>query len=130
MVISWAITEVIRYTFYVTSLLGWEFSPLLWVRYSAFYVLYPTGASSEALLNLATLPVSVASGGSWFSITPLAHWDTYALVRGVLFVIWWPGESPAILSFFISFLGVSVLTGGGVLRRVVSDVYAHDQAAP
>jgi very-long-chain (3R)-3-hydroxyacyl-CoA dehydratase len=98
MVLSWALTEVIRYTFYAASLVGWEFGPLLWARYSTFFVLYPTGAGSEALVNLATLPISVASGGSWLSVLPFAHWDTYALLRGVLFVVWWPGE---LLSAFI-----------------------------
>jgi len=94
MVLSWALTEVIRYTFYAASLVGWEFAPLLWARYSTFFVLYPTGAGSEALVNLATLPISVASGGSWFSILPFAQWDAYALLRGVLFVAWWPGLYP------------------------------------
>jgi very-long-chain (3R)-3-hydroxyacyl-CoA dehydratase len=106
MVLSWALTEVIRYTFYAASLVGWEFGPLLWARYSTFFILYPTGASSEALVNLATLPISVASGGSWFSILPLAHWDIYTLLRGVLFVAWWPGEFAIVHSsshFFFSF---------------------------
>ncbi|KAI0295854.1 PTPLA-domain-containing protein [Multifurca ochricompacta] len=99
MVLSWALTEVIRYTFYATSLLGWEPAPLLWARYSTFYLLYPTGAGSEALVNLATLPISFASGSSsssntWFWILPFAQWNTYTLFRGALFVIWWPGLYP------------------------------------
>jgi very-long-chain (3R)-3-hydroxyacyl-CoA dehydratase len=142
MVLSWALTEVIRYTFYAASLVGWEFGPLLWARYSTFFVLYPTGAGSEALVNFATLPISVASGGSWLSVLPFAQWDTYALLRGVLFVVWWPGEllSRFIpVSLFFPFLGVSVpvffpmLTEEGVgvfLRRLVSDVCAYDQATP
>jgi very-long-chain (3R)-3-hydroxyacyl-CoA dehydratase len=136
MVLSWALTEVIRYTFYAASLVGWEFGPLLWARYSTFFVLYPTGAGSEALVNLATLPVSVASGGSWLSALPFAQWDTYALLRGVLFVVWWPGELP--LAFipvppFFPFLGVSVpvlfpmLTevGMGFFSTGLYPMYAH-----
>jgi very-long-chain (3R)-3-hydroxyacyl-CoA dehydratase len=92
MVVSWALTEVIRYTFYATALVGWEPAPLVWARYSMFFVLYPTGAGSEALVNFATLPLSIASGGTWFSALPLAYWDVYALLRAVLFVAWWPGE--------------------------------------
>jgi len=91
MVLSWALTEVIRYTFYAASLIGGEFAPLLWLRYSTFFVLYPTGAGSEALVNLATLPVSVATGGSWFSMLPLKQWDEYSYLRGVFFIMWWPG---------------------------------------
>ncbi|KAI0283807.1 tyrosine phosphatase-like protein, partial [Russula brevipes] len=79
MVLSWALTEVIRYSFYAASLVGWSPRRLVWARYSTFFVLYPTGAGSEALVNLATLPLS---------------WDTYALLRGVLFIAWWPGLYP------------------------------------
>jgi very-long-chain (3R)-3-hydroxyacyl-CoA dehydratase len=98
MVLSWALTEVIRYTFYATSLVGWEPAPLVWARYSTFFVLYPTGAGSEALVNFATLPVSVARGGSWISALPMAQWNAYALMRGVLFVAWWPGGYLSFLS--------------------------------
>ncbi|KAI9510933.1 PTPLA-domain-containing protein [Russula earlei] len=94
MVFSWALTEVIRYTFYAASLVRWEPALLLWARYSTFFVLYPTGAGSEALVNLATLPFSVATGGSWFSALPLSHWDAFALLRGLLFIAWWPGLYP------------------------------------
>ncbi|KAI0046079.1 PTPLA-domain-containing protein [Auriscalpium vulgare] len=80
MVLSWAVTEVVRYPFYAASLVGWEPRALLWLRYTTFYVLYITGASSEAFANLATLPRS----------TDLADWDAYALFRGAMFAIWWP----------------------------------------
>jgi len=100
MVLSWALTEVIRYTFYAASLIRWEFAPLLWLRYSTFFVLYPTGAGSEALVNLATLPVSVATGGSWFSMLPLKRWDEYSYMRGVFFIMWWPGEPIGLCSSF------------------------------
>jgi len=120
MVLSWALTEVIRYTFYAASLVGWEFGPLLWARYSTFFVLYPTGAGSEALINLATLPISAASGGSWLSVLPFAQWDTYALLRGVLFVVWWPGEllSPFIpVPPFFPFCGYPCLCSSRCSRR-------------
>jgi very-long-chain (3R)-3-hydroxyacyl-CoA dehydratase len=97
MVLSWALTEVVRYAFYAaTLLLGNGSAPafLTWARYSTFFVLYPTGAGSEALVNFATLPVSLARGGAWWDARPLAQWDVYALVRGVLFIAWWPGLYP------------------------------------
>ncbi len=79
--------------FYAATLLADGSAPALltWARYSTFFVLYPTGAGSEALVNFATLPVSLARGGTWWDSRPLAHWDTYSLVRGVLFIVWWPG---------------------------------------
>lgn len=78
MVLSWSITEVIRYAFYALSLLGTESYILLWLRYTTFYILYPTGASSEAFLISATFP-----SGSEYSI--------YDYARTLLFKIWWPG---------------------------------------
>ncbi|RZC54525.1 hypothetical protein C5167_013387, partial [Papaver somniferum] len=48
LVISWSITEIIRYSFFgTTEALGFAPSWLLWLRYSTFLVLYPTGITSE-----------------------------------------------------------------------------------
>jgi very-long-chain (3R)-3-hydroxyacyl-CoA dehydratase len=126
MVLSWALTEVVRYAFYAATLfLGNGSVPafLTWARYSTFFVLYPTGAGSEALVNFATLPVSLARGGAWWDVRPLAQWDVYALVRGVLFIAWWPGT-------FIFYMCVLTRANWNPVRRTVSDVYAHDQTAP
>lgn len=51
MILAWSITEIIRYPYYIFSLLD-ERAPSfwLWMRYSFFYVLYPVGATSEWLL--------------------------------------------------------------------------------
>jgi Protein tyrosine phosphatase-like protein, PTPLA len=139
MVLSWALTEVIRYTFYAATLVGWEPAPLVWARYSTFFVLYPTGAGSEALVNLATLPLSVASGGTWFSTLPLALWDAYALLRAALFIAWWPGESSFPTSTTLSLDSLLLFVHafadadgahGMILCRFVSDVYAYDQTTP
>ena len=82
MVLSWSLTEVVRYSFYACSLLGREPPVLLFLRYTLFYTLYPSGASSEALLIYTTLPKPA------FGL----HADLHANVREVLFAIWWPGE--------------------------------------
>lgn len=91
MVFAWSLTEVIRYTFYAASLLGKEPYPLLWLRYTTFFILYPVGAGSEAFVNYATLPRSspIPSLGSW---ALGSFWTPLDYVRGVLFLIWWPGE--------------------------------------
>ncbi|KAH7921388.1 PTPLA-domain-containing protein [Leucogyrophana mollusca] len=83
MVLSWAITEVPRYMFYVVSLMGSE-PPmgLTWLRYTSFYVLYPLGAGSEAMLMLSTIP-EWANGG-W------ARWGLEDFAHAGLWVIWWP----------------------------------------
>jgi very-long-chain (3R)-3-hydroxyacyl-CoA dehydratase len=49
MVASWATVEVPRYSFYAANLLGMCPYWLLWLRYSLFAVLYPTGISGELL---------------------------------------------------------------------------------
>lgn len=82
MVLAWSVTEVIRYVYYALSLVGSEPYPLLWIRYTTFYVLYPIGASSEAFLNYSTLPTS----------SPLSTWSLHDFFRLAMFIIWWPCE--------------------------------------
>eukprot|EP00274_Cyanoptyche_gloeocystis_P003290 CAMPEP_0196660254 /NCGR_PEP_ID=MMETSP1086-20130531/38842_1 /TAXON_ID=77921 /ORGANISM="Cyanoptyche gloeocystis , Strain SAG4.97" /LENGTH=202 /DNA_ID=CAMNT_0041994577 /DNA_START=140 /DNA_END=748 /DNA_ORIENTATION=+ len=65
MVISWSLVEVPRYLFYACNLLNMVGYPLLWLRYSLFAVLYPTGISGEvgtiSAAVLATLGTHVLS---------------------------------------------------------------------
>lgn len=109
MVLAWSITEVLRYTFYFLTLLPSSITVsipftslkftiniqvpriLLYLRYTTFYILYPIGASSEAFVNLCTLPRSspIPSVGSW---ARGAVWGPMDLGRAVLFIVWWPGE--------------------------------------
>lgn len=57
LVISWSITEIIRYSFFGTKeALGFAPSWLLWLRYSTFLLLYPTGISSEVGLIYTAMP--------------------------------------------------------------------------
>ncbi|GAB2283211.1 Very-long-chain (3R)-3-hydroxyacyl-CoA dehydratase PASTICCINO 2 [Dionaea muscipula] len=57
LVISWSITEVIRYSFFGTKeMLGVTPSFLTWLRYSTFLVLYPSGITSEVGLIYLALP--------------------------------------------------------------------------
>ncbi|KAF7976846.1 hypothetical protein HWV62_5550 [Athelia sp. TMB] len=80
MVLAWSVTEVIRYAFYALSLLGTPPYPLLWLRYTTFYALYPVGAGSEAFVTLGTLP-AFGKGEGWGA----SEW-----VRAGMFVLWWP----------------------------------------
>ncbi|KDQ55863.1 hypothetical protein JAAARDRAFT_159307 [Jaapia argillacea MUCL 33604] len=96
MILSWSLTEVIRYTFYAYNLIS-DLSKssipywLTYLRYTTFYLLYPTGASSEAFLIYSTLPgsspVATTTWEKWFG----EKWGVEDYVRGVLFLIWWPG---------------------------------------
>ncbi|CDP01561.1 unnamed protein product [Coffea canephora] len=57
LVISWSITEIIRYSFFGTKeAFGSAPSWLLWLRYSTFLLLYPTGITSEVGLIYNALP--------------------------------------------------------------------------
>ncbi|EGC35788.1 hypothetical protein DICPUDRAFT_151830 [Dictyostelium purpureum] len=47
MLMSWSITEVIRYSFYALSILKIDLYFLGWLRYTTFIVLYPTGVTGE-----------------------------------------------------------------------------------
>ena len=90
MVLSWALTEVVRYSFYACSLVGITLSALLYLRYTMFYILYPTGASSEAFLIYAALPSYPPYPGwqSWFH----GMWKPADYFRAGLFLIWWPSN--------------------------------------
>ncbi|KAJ6989798.1 very-long-chain (3R)-3-hydroxyacyl-CoA dehydratase PASTICCINO 2 [Populus alba x Populus x berolinensis] len=52
-----AVLEIIRYSFFgVKEVLGFAPSWLMWLRYSTFLLLYPTGISSEVGLVYFALP--------------------------------------------------------------------------
>ncbi|XP_004509689.1 very-long-chain (3R)-3-hydroxyacyl-CoA dehydratase PASTICCINO 2A-like isoform X1 [Cicer arietinum] len=62
LLISWSITEIIRYSFFgFKEAFGSAPSWLLWLRYSTFLILYPTGISSEVGLIYIALPFIKAS---------------------------------------------------------------------
>ncbi|KVI08663.1 Protein-tyrosine phosphatase-like, PTPLA [Cynara cardunculus var. scolymus] len=63
LVISWCITEIVRYSFFGTKeAFGSAPYWLLWLRYSTFLVLYPTGIASEIGMIYNALPFMKESG--------------------------------------------------------------------
>ncbi|KZV53370.1 very-long-chain (3R)-3-hydroxyacyl-CoA dehydratase PASTICCINO 2-like [Dorcoceras hygrometricum] len=63
LVISWSITEIIRYSFFgLKEAFGAAPGWLLWLRYSTFLALYPSGITSEVGLIYNALPYMVESG--------------------------------------------------------------------
>jgi len=87
MVLAWSATEVIRYAFYTLSLARSTVPGILvYLRYSTFYLLYPLGASSEALLIYSSLPTTNPLKGF-----KDGSWNTWDYFRGVMFALWWPG---------------------------------------
>eukprot|EP01117_Protostelium_nocturnum_P002818 TRINITY_DN13737_c0_g1_i1.p1 TRINITY_DN13737_c0_g1~~TRINITY_DN13737_c0_g1_i1.p1 ORF type:complete len:217 (+),score=79.31 TRINITY_DN13737_c0_g1_i1:54-704(+) len=82
MVTSWSITEVVRYLFYFLNLYKKVPNFLVWLRYSLFLVLYPSGVAGEVGTLYSALP-SFQSGlwatstlGSFYPIA-LAVLATY-----------------------------------------------------
>ncbi|KAG0479179.1 hypothetical protein HPP92_013898 [Vanilla planifolia] len=62
LIISWSLTEIIRYAFFgLKEAFGASPRWLLWLRYSTFLVLYPTGIASEVGLVYIALPYIKAS---------------------------------------------------------------------
>lgn len=48
MVLAWSAADAIRYLYFAARLVGGhQYSNLTWLRYSAFYILYPVGIASE-----------------------------------------------------------------------------------
>ena len=90
MILAWSTTEVIRYAFYALSLARSTVpGVLVYLRYTTFYLLYPLGASSEALLILSSLPTT-----NPFKGFKDGSWNVWDCFRGVMFVVWWPGAYP------------------------------------
>ena len=56
MVLAWSITEIIRYSYYTSSLLNVKIGLLTWLRYTLFIILYPLGAGSELLCIYKAFP--------------------------------------------------------------------------
>mgnify|MGYP005849365027 CR=1 FL=1 len=53
--VAWSVTEIIRYSYYATSLLNKEIKLLTFLRYTLFIVLYPLGITGEAMIMLSVL---------------------------------------------------------------------------
>ncbi|CAO1599118.1 MAG: hypothetical protein LQ349_002298 [Xanthoria aureola] len=62
MLIAWSATEVVRYSYFVLNLRGSVPAFMTWLRYNMFYVLYPIGITSEAVL---VWKASEAAGEPW-----------------------------------------------------------------
>ncbi|XP_076882053.1 very-long-chain (3R)-3-hydroxyacyl-CoA dehydratase PASTICCINO 2-like [Bidens hawaiensis] len=93
LVISWGITETIRYSFFGTKeAFGYTPYWLLWLRYSTFLVLYPTGISSEIGMIYSALPYMKESG--LYSVRMPNKWNfsfDYFYCAIVVLAIYLPG---------------------------------------
>jgi len=83
MLLAWSVTEVVRYSYFAVNLAyGGVPYWLTWVRYNAFFVLYPLGIGSECWLVWTSQGAGMGRWGVW--------WERFCWA--VLFV-YIPGES-------------------------------------
>lgn len=77
--VSWAVTEIVRYSYYAANLKDPNNVPyvLTWLRYSLFYVLYPTGVASEVSIIYLSLEEAEKVVGSWYRWLLFAILFTY-----------------------------------------------------
>jgi very-long-chain (3R)-3-hydroxyacyl-CoA dehydratase len=80
MLVAWSVTEVIRYSFFVLSLSGFQPAFATWLRYNTFFVLYPMGISSECFMIYKAIEPARA-------LRP-----EFALALQLILVIYVPGE--------------------------------------
>lgn len=80
---AWGITEIVRYSFYYSGLIGKEVKLLVFLRYTLFLVLYPAGVAGELLIILSWMQ----KDGFSFSVNDV--------VFGIIF-----------LSYFVFFPGM------------------------
>lgn len=91
---AWAISEVIRYPWYATSLLGGAPHALTWLRYTAFYALYPVGVVAEMWIIATALPTLASTGLHSISLPNAWNWafSYHYFMVGILALyplLWW-----------------------------------------
>ncbi|VVA21049.1 PREDICTED: very-long-chain [Prunus dulcis] len=103
LVISWSITEIIRYSFFgMKEALGFAPSWLLWLRYSTFILLYPTGITSE--VGLIYIALQYIQKSERYSIRMPNKWNfsfDYFYAAIIALGIYVPG-SPHMYRYMLS----------------------------
>ena len=90
MLLAWSLTEVVRYSYFVTYVAGFEDRTLTWLRYTMFFVLYPVGVTSEVYLAYSAIGPAAA-----------VHW-LYPMFIWFVLMTYVPSELPP-LRRYISF---------------------------
>jgi very-long-chain (3R)-3-hydroxyacyl-CoA dehydratase len=55
MVGAWTVSEITRYSYFTVAAMMAVPRGLLWARYTLFYVLYPIGATTEAMMIVLSM---------------------------------------------------------------------------
>ncbi|KAG1660348.1 hypothetical protein FOA52_014401 [Chlamydomonas sp. UWO 241] len=92
LMVAWATTEVIRYSFFGLKELGSVPYISLWLRYSAFIPLYPIGVASELTMVWLAMP-TIGATRMWSVDMPNAFNDAfdYYIACVVVVALYLPG---------------------------------------
>lgn len=103
MVIAWACSEIIRYSFYAFNLLGHVPSFVQWVRYSAFLILYPMGISGE-MVNMYNALDFIKANKSLSIEMPNAYNFAFNYYGFVIFslVVFYPMGTKVLYGYMLS----------------------------
>mmetsp|Transcript_31069 Transcript_31069/g.68975 ORF Transcript_31069/g.68975 Transcript_31069/m.68975 type:complete len:237 (+) Transcript_31069:60-770(+) len=69
LMVAWCLSEIIRYSFFALKEFGVVPYFLLWLRYSAFIILYPLGVASELTMVYLAMP-TIRSSHMWSLAMP------------------------------------------------------------
>jgi len=76
--IAWGVTEIVRYSYYLSSLLNREIYALTFSRYTFFILLYPIGVIGEWMILL-----SVMQRNQW-------EWNVINILLGIILLTYFP----------------------------------------
>ncbi|XP_011505535.1 PREDICTED: very-long-chain (3R)-3-hydroxyacyl-CoA dehydratase hpo-8 [Ceratosolen solmsi marchali] len=85
--LAWSITEIIRYSYYFTSLVGFIPYFLTWLRYTTFIILYPIGVTGELLCCYDATKYAISNPNAWSYTLPNAWNFTFSYHYTLLFLI-------------------------------------------
>lgn len=85
---AWSITEIVRYMFYFFTLTVKNGAPkcLIYLRYNLFWILYPTGVTSELLIIYSSLNWAQSKFCVWYKWTLIGSMLTYIPGLPMLFL--------------------------------------------
>lgn len=117
---AWCFSEIIRYSFFAFKEAGLQPYFLLWLRYTAFIVLYPLGVSSELAMVALALPELRAT--QKFNISMPNSWNfgfTYWIACLVGVVAYLPGF-PQLYVYMLTQRRKILYRGGRVSSGLIS----------
>merc|ERR1712137_138398 len=85
LMLSWSTIEVVRYSFYATSLIGVQIYIHKWLRYTLFMILYPSGVFSEIMTLYLAIPYLQQHG--LFGIKDFEVFETITMWYLAVFVL-------------------------------------------